>query len=154
MAKRFSHQMSKKFHNFKSFAISTFVAVEETPSVNFSFNVCLPTVFKVAALSTLMIWIFGWKFKQINLLVMLRVSNKPAPGHPKAYRAQPRPAPISKTSGACLGVPRAEPRVWFYWSQEWPALPSQEPSGPAPGHPEVYRVNSDLKRGGKRKKYG
>ena len=37
-----------------SFAISTFVTVEEKPSVNFSFNVCLPAVFKVAALSTLM----------------------------------------------------------------------------------------------------
>ena len=34
MAKRFSHQMSKTFHIFKwiSFAVSTFVIVEETPS--------------------------------------------------------------------------------------------------------------------------
>ena len=34
MAKRFSHQMSKTFHICKwiSFAISTFVIVEETPS--------------------------------------------------------------------------------------------------------------------------
>ena len=63
----------KNFHicRWISFAISTFVTVEKKPSVNFSFNVCLPTVFKVAALCTLMIWIFSWKFKQISLLAKL-----------------------------------------------------------------------------------
>ena len=70
----------------------------------------------------------------------------PAPGYPEVYRVNPDLPRPPKRRGPPSGSPGRDPNSGSNEVKTDPPCLLRNLRGPAPGHPEVYRVNPDLPR--------
>ena len=73
-----------------------------------------------------------------------------APGHPEVYRLNPDLPRPPKCRGPASGSPGQDLGSGYNKGKTNPPCLLRNIWGPAPGHPEIYRVNPDLPRPPKR----